>query len=257
MLAKFLISLGVDPTNITFDAMMQRTIEIALAYSSIASLLALAGAVFYVATLLMRTIVPLRILGIFGDICFIAYGVLVNSLTTFFMYLVLLPINALRLHEMLKLIRKARSAAQGDLSMSWLEPYMTRRRYRKGTVLFRKGDIANEMFMAVTAEFRVLELDKALPAGTMFGELGFLSKNNRRTQTIECTKNGVVLTITYEKLLELYFQNPEFGYYFLRLTSDRLLENLAWLEAQVAAYEAATAEPRETRPRDDALKAVG
>ena len=84
------------------------------------------------ATLLMRTIVPLRILGIFGDICFIAYGVLANSLTSFFMYLLLLPINALRLHQMLKLVRKARSAAQGDLSMSWLEPYMTRRRYRKG-----------------------------------------------------------------------------------------------------------------------------
>ncbi len=39
-----------------------------------------------------------------------------------------------------------------------------------------------------------------------------------------------MLTITYEKLLELYFQNPEFGYYFLRLTSERLLQNIARLE---------------------------
>ena len=36
----------------------------------------------------------------------------------------------------------------------------------------------------------------------------------------QCIENGDVLTITYEKLLELYFQNPEFGYYFLRLTAE-------------------------------------
>jgi hypothetical protein len=28
---------------------------------------------------------------------------------------------------------------------------------------------------------------------------------------IECTKDGRVLTISYDRLLELYFQNPQFG----------------------------------------------
>src|SRR5262249_13307586 len=189
-------------------------------------------------------------------VCFIAYGLLAHSINVFFMYLLMLPINAVRLRQMLKLIRKARTAAQGDLSMSWLEPYMTRRNYRKGTMLFRKGDIANEMFMVATGEFRIPELDKTLPAGVVFGELGFLSKNNRRTQSVECTEHGVVLAITYEKLLELYFQNPEFGYYFLRLTGDRLLENVLTLEAEVARCKAAMAEPGDKRPSDDALKAA-
>jgi hypothetical protein len=35
-------------------------------------------------------------------------------------------------------------------------------------------------------------------------------------------------------LLEIYFQNPEFGYYFLILTSQRLLENNAKLEGIIA-----------------------
>jgi CRP-like cAMP-binding protein len=48
-----------------------------------------------------------------------------------------------------------------------------------------------------------------------------------------------VLTITYEKLLEIYFQNPQFGYYFLVLTSQRLLENISRLEATIAQYKAA------------------
>ena len=52
------------------------------------------------------------------------------------------------------------------------------------------------------------------------GELGFLTPNNRRTVTVECIEDGQVLTITYERLLEIYFQNPQFGYYFLVLTSQ-------------------------------------
>ena len=59
------------------------------------------------------------------------------------------------------------------------------------------------------------------------------SPDNRRTQTVECIEDGDVLAITYDKLLELYFQNPEFGYYFLRLTSERLLQNIARLEAVI------------------------
>jgi len=62
------------------------------------------------------------------------------------------------------------------------------------------------------------------------GELGFLTPNNRRTATVECTEAAQVLTITYERLLELYFQNPQFGYYFLVVTSQRLLQNIARAE---------------------------
>jgi Cyclic nucleotide-binding domain len=230
MLTKLLIQLGIEPSNVTFDAIFSRLVDIAFANINIANMLALCGAVLYVITLLMRTIVPLRIFGIVGDMFFIGYGVLANSVTTFFLYLLLLPINSIRLYQMLKLVKRARLSAQGDLSMSWLEPYMSRRKYRAGNVLFRKGEVANEMFIAVTGKFHVPELGKALAPGTVFGELGFLSKNNRRTQSVECTEAGEVLTITYDKLLELYFQNPEFGYYFLRLTSDRLLQNMAQLE---------------------------
>jgi len=71
------------------------------------------------------------------------------------------------------------------------------------------------------------------------GELGFLTPNNRRTAGLECIEDGQVLTISYDRLLEIYFQNPQFGYYFLVLTSQRLLENIARLEAIIAQKEAA------------------
>jgi len=98
-------------------------------------------------------------------------------------------------------------------------------------MLFRKGDAANEMMYIVTGKFRVTEIGVDLGAGRMVGELGFLAPDNRRTQTVECVEDGEVLAITYDKLLELCFQNPHFGYYFLRLSSERLLENNARLAA--------------------------
>jgi hypothetical protein len=38
--------------------------------------------------------------------------------------------------------------------------------------------------------------------------------------------------------LEIYFENPDFGYYFLRLSSERLMQNVARLEAIVEQNKA-------------------
>jgi CRP-like cAMP-binding protein len=151
----------------------------------------------------------------------------------------MVPINAFRLRQMLILVKKARSATQGDTSMEWLKPFMTERKYRKGDVLMKKGDAADEMFLTVTGKFLVTDFGIELPPGQLMGELGFLTPNNKRTATVECTEDAQVLTITYEKLLEIYFQNPQFGYYFLVLTSQRLLENNARLEAIIAQNKTA------------------
>ena len=151
----------------------------------------------------------------------------------------MVPINAYRLRQMLVLVKKARSATQGDTSMEWLKPFMTERKYRKGDILFKRDDAAHEMLLTVTGKFLVKEIGVELPPGRLMGELGFLTPDNRRTATIECIEDGHVLTITYEKLLEIYFQNPQFGYYFLVLTSQRLLENIARLETMVAQNKAA------------------
>src|ERR1700738_5171614 len=49
------------------------------------------------------------------------------------------------------------------------------------------------------------------------------------------TRSGTMVRVTeWRQLLELYFQNPQFGYYFLVLTSQRLLQNIARLEAIIA-----------------------
>jgi len=227
---KLLVQLGLDPANVTYDAIFNRLVDITLANINFANMLALVGAIFYVATLMVRTIVPLRVIGIISMVFFIGYGALAGAVATFLLYLLSLPINVIRLRQMLTLVKKAKLSAQGDLSMDWLRPFMTPRKYRKGDVLFHKGDVAKEMFLTITGKFLVAEIGIELPPGRIMGELGFIAPENRRTQTVKCIEDGEVLTITYDKLLELYFQNPEFGYYFLRLSSERLMQNIARLE---------------------------
>ena len=236
--AKVLVQLGLDPNNVTYDAIFNRLLEIVLANINLANMFALFGAIFFVATLLTQTMVPLRVANMVGCAFFAAFGALAGDVKTLLLYLLLLPINAIRLRQMLTLVKKARSAAEGDTSMEWLKPFMTDRKYRKGNILFKKDDPAHEMLLTVSGKFLVKEIGVELPPGRLMGELGFLTPDNRRTATIECIEDGHVLTIAYEKLLEIYFQNPQFGYYFLVLTSHRLLENLARMEAIVAQNKA-------------------
>lgn len=55
-----------------------------------------------------------------------------------------------------------------------------------------------------------------------------------RTQTLVCTQDGVILEITYDKIEELYYQNPKFGFFFLHLSTGRLFENIARLKRALA-----------------------
>src|ERR1700749_1313752 len=211
--AKVLIQMGLDPDNVTWDAIFNRLLEIFVHNITLANSFALAGAIFFVATLLTQTMVPLRVANIIGCIFFAIFGALSGAITTFLLYLLMVPINAWRLRQMLALVKKARTATQGDMSMEWLKPFMTQRTYRKGSTLMKKGDVAHDMLLTVTGKFRVVEIDLEVPPGRLMGELGFLPPDTRRTATIECIEDGQVLTITYEKLLEIYFQNPHVGSY--------------------------------------------
>ncbi len=230
---KLLIQLNIDPTNVTFDAVWHRLAEILIDNINIANTCALIGAAFYGLTFLVPTMVRLRVYGILSALFFMAYGALAAAIPTFLMYLLLMPINSVRLYQILKLVKKARVAVKGDLSIDWLKPFMDSRSYKKDDVLFHKGDAAHEMYLTISGKFLVKEIGIELPSGRLLGELGFVTPGNIRTQTVECIEDGTVMTITYDRLLEVYFGYPDFGYYFLRLTSDRLLQNNMRLEGTI------------------------
>jgi hypothetical protein len=202
-------------------------------FITVANAMGLGGGLFYIASISMKTVIPLRIAGIISAFFFLMFGILTNSIPSIFLYAVLLPLNSVRLYQMMELVKKVRLASGRDLAMDWLEPFMTKRRYRKGDVLFRQGEHAGEMFLPVKGRYLVKELGVELAAGQFFGEIGFLTPDHSRTFTVECIQTGHVLVISYGQVRELYFENPEFGFHFLRLTSERLLQNIARLEAEL------------------------
>ena len=188
-----------------------------------------AGAL-YIASHYMKTMVPLRLCEIGANVLFVGYGWLYPSYPTLALYAILICLNSLRLYEMLELIKKVREASSGDMSIEWLKPFMHKHVFQQGQTLFHKGDVAEEMYYIASGRLHVKGLDLELAPGTLVGELGYVAPERTRTQTIECLDEVHLLVITYDKLTELYFQNPSFGFYFLKLISQRLFENVSRAE---------------------------
>jgi hypothetical protein len=206
-----------------------------MSFITVANVMAAIGGLLYIASISMKTVIPLRIAGIASALCFLCAGIFSRTFPSIFLYSLLLPLNVFRLYQMMDLIKKVRAAASSDLTMDWLRPFMKKRGYRKGDILFRKGDLADEMYLAVEGRFLVSELGIELRPGQIFGEMGLLTSGSHRTATIECVEAGHVRTINYDQVRELYFENPEFGFYFLRLVGERLLNDLRRVEEMLTA----------------------
>jgi hypothetical protein len=182
----------------------------------------------------MKRMIPLRLIGIGANLVFITYGFLAAVYPQMILHSVLLPINLFRLREMFLLVRKVKRASQGDLNMEWLKPYMKRRSAKQGEVLFRKGDDSDAMFYTLTGRFRLNEIALDIAPGQVVGEIGLIAPDNKRTLTFECIEDGDLLTISYEHVKELYFQNPQFGFYFLELVSKKLFNDIERLQPRTA-----------------------
>src|ERR1700726_4956824 len=175
------------------------------------------ASVFVVATTTMRTMIPLRIFAILTNIVLIATAIPSLNYLVILVQSVVLVLNSYRLHQMLQLVRDVKKSVNSDLSLEWLKPFMTERKCSPGEVLFYKDEKAEDMFYIVSGRFKLVESGIELPVGAIVGELGMLSPSNMRTQTLECVEAGVILSVSYTKVEELYVQNPAFGFYFLRL----------------------------------------
>ena len=218
-----------------------------LSFVTAANVCGAIGGLLYIASVSMKTVIPLRIAGIGSAFFFLCSGIFARSFPPIFLYALLLPLNVFRLRQMLQLIKKVRAAATSDLSMDWLQPFMHRRRFKSGETLFRKGELANEMFLAEKGKFVVSELGIELRPGQIFGEMGLLTSGSHRTASVECTESGQVLTIHYDQVRELYFENPEFGFYFLRLVGESLLQSLKRVEEMLAEERQLRVQERQLR----------
>ena len=183
----------------------------------------------------MKTMIPLRVVAILSNVAFMTYGLGDHLYPVFILHAILLPLNCLRLLQMRTLIQKVRAATEGELSMEWLVPMMRRRQYAKGDVLFRRGDPATELYVVLGGSLRLVDLAVELGPGTVLGEIGIFAPTRQRMDTAICETEVDLGVMAIDKVLELYHQNRQFGFYLIRLVSQRLLEDYGSLRDRVVA----------------------
>jgi hypothetical protein len=184
--------------------------------------IAAAAASLYAAN--SRTIIPLRVAAIVANALAMTYSGFHGTYPTFALNAVLLPLNAWRLHGMLKLIRDIGAAAKSDMNADWLLPYMRPKAFKAGDILMKRGEYAHGAFYVASGEVELVELGKTVGAGTLLGEIGLFTPDGLRTGTARAVTDVQAARIDYDQFKQLYFQNPEFGFRLLHLIVGRLQE---------------------------------
>jgi hypothetical protein len=179
-------------------------------------------------TFYMKTMIPLRVAAIASNVAFITYGYFGHLRPVLLLLVVLLPLNAIRLVQMRRLSAAIQEASRGDLSFASMAPYMTHERFGDGDVLFRQGEPADKLYILCNGKIALPELRTSLAGeGTVIGEIGIFAPSGRRTASAIAQGETQVLSLTTDKVLQLYHQNPTFGFHLLRLVVRRLLPDAA------------------------------
>ncbi len=175
----------------------------------------------------MKTMIPLRIVGIASNVAFITYAAGAQLYPVLILHSMLLPLNCLRLLQMRALIHEVREASRGDLSMEWLIPFMRRRSLTKGDALFKRGDHATELYVMLSGSIRLVDVGVTVGSGSVLGEIGVFGPRNQRMDTAVCETDVELGVIANDKVLELFHQNRKFGRYLMTLVIQRLLDDYA------------------------------
>lgn len=205
----------------------------------LALLSVLVAAGFVLVSSFVKTMIPLRWMAIGSNFGFIAYGALHPSYPMLLLHLSLLPINMFRLAEMVRLTRRVKAVrVEGELSTIWLRPYMRSRRLRAGTVLFKKGDLGDRLYLLAEGRIEFVEIGTSMAPGQIFGEIAFFSPDRRRKLTARCAEDSTVLSIDEGTVKQLYYQNPAFGFKMVELVAARFSADVSRLNAEVVALRA-------------------
>jgi hypothetical protein len=183
------------------------------------------AAIFVAASFYMKTMIPLRILAIFSNVTFMIYGAFGGLWPVLILHMFLFPLNIIRLIQMYKLSKRVREAKTGNFPVESLIPYMNKQKYKKGDVVFRKGDKADKIYYIEAGGIYLEEIDRDVPAGEVLGEVGIFSPYNQRTATGVCSSDSILHTISDEKIIQLYYQNPSFGFHVVQLIIRRFIIN--------------------------------
>ena len=193
----------------------------------------LAGA-FYIASQFQKDMISLRVLALVSNVLYLIYSPLHTDyqithlivMPTFLVNLILLPINAKRLIEIIRLTKQVEQATVESPVTEWLLPHMHLRKHKAGEVLFRKGDVVDKIVYVGSGTLKLEGIDHSIGPGELIGEIGLFSAEKVRTMTVVCDTDCELYQMTDAQIYRLYYQNPKLGFFFMRLIVERLLRDV-------------------------------
>lgn len=192
--------------------------------------------IFYAALLLLAVSYALpavrwlRIVGLVAGAGIILHGMFIGDWIEAVLGLAIAAVNLWRLVEMQRLVgvtREATASSAAPVTLDWLLPYMRPLALPKDAVIFHKGEAADAMYFVSHGRVRFEELGVEMGKGSLFGEIGIFSHNKARTATAKCLEDSSLLQISAEQAHELYYKNPNFGFFIVDLITRRLMEDAA------------------------------
>jgi CRP/FNR family cyclic AMP-dependent transcriptional regulator len=199
---------------------MTTQFEIALLFGAI-------GALLLVLSNLMKRMVALRVFALAANAFFIIQFAIEQNWILLVLQASLLSINAYRLWTTRVLLLSLERANADTPIRDWLLPQMKKKKYKAGHVLFSYGEPAKELYYVQSGTVTSPEFKKSLGPGHLLGEIGLFSKDHARAATVICETDVVCYTMTDEAAYLLYIQNPQIGFYLIRLIIEQLRTELA------------------------------
>ena len=199
-------------------------------------------------TFTMKTMIPLRKVAIASNVVFITYAFFSEPklYPILILHLAMFPLNIYRLTQMQSLIKKVKEAATGKFKFDFLIKYMTKEEFQKDQIIFNRGDAADKMYYIQAGNVRLTGLDVVLGPGAVLGEMGIFSPEGARTAQAKAASALTLYSIHQDAILQLYYQNPTFGFYLVQLMTKRFIEDLDHDEREV---------PDHSQPKDKTIAA--
>jgi CRP/FNR family transcriptional regulator, cyclic AMP receptor protein len=202
------------------------------------------AALLTLAAFFMTDTIRLRQIALASNVAYAAWAGAAHLYPTLLLHCALFPLNVYRLSQLLRergLIERALAAS--EVSPAWLTPFMDRRRYPAGAVLFKRGDPADGLYFLAQGTLVLEELGIELYSGALLGEIGIFSPTGTRTATARAKEDAVVYVMRRDEVLALYRRDPAFGIYLVRLITTRLVEDAQLVTGSSESRPAAASPP--------------
>ena len=136
----------------------------------VAELIGVAAAAASLHSAHAKTIVPLRVAAIVGNIFAMAYSFMLGTYPTFMLNAALLALHGWRLRAMLNLIRDIDVATRSDMNVDWLLPYTRPKHFKADDIMMERGEYATAFYI-VSGEVEIVEIKETFGKGTLLGEI--------------------------------------------------------------------------------------